>query len=236
MAQVLAARPSNNPLAHLQLRESLSLLSARVTLAQPDVETVSWTGTPASPPAQVVRKPSPDLRARLATALETRVPTSRTPLKWEGNGGNGFKTWVSEQHLLDFNPCWLDFSMFDAMKLDVMEGPVGPGESEPQTWRSAVTVGMGAAWQIHPRLALQAGYRFYENPMPAERKSGALLNATQHVLATGLSYRQGAHSLSLIYGLDLLDAADGGSISSARYGDDLASTAHLVSFLYAFDF
>ena len=83
-------------------------------------------------------------------------------------------------------------------------GPVGPGESEPQLWRSAFTVGMGAAWELQPGLALQAGYRFYENPMPTGQASGALLNATQHVIAASLGYRQGAHSLALTYGLDLM--------------------------------
>jgi hypothetical protein len=219
-----------------RLHMSEPLPSMRITLEQVDTDAVDTATARIPTVSEVVFEPTTELKARLATALTTSNSAVRQLWRLEGNGGNGVVTRFSERHAVEINPSWLDFSMFDSMKLDVMNGPIRPGETEPQLWRSAVTVGMGAAWELHRGLALQAGYRFYENPMPADRTSGALLNATQHVLATGLGYRQGAHSLALTYGLDLMDAAEGASISSARYGNNLPSTAHLVSFVYAFSF
>lgn len=181
-------------------------------------------------------KPVVDLTERLAAALQPGAGDLRGLWKFQGNGGNGFKTRVSERHILDFNPTWLDFSMFDSLNLDVTDGPVGPGQSAPQEWRSAISLGLGAEWQVHSKLAFKAGYRFYDNPMPDPAMSGALLNATQHVIAGGVRFRQGAHSLALSYGLQLLEAPGTASISSARYGDDLAPMGHLVSLAYSFAF
>lgn len=221
-------------LAQPQLRDRLAM--ARVTLDPSRLGVVAPVTTDMVLSSGVGLMPHAELIARMASALQVPPSIPRQFLRFEGNGGNGVMTWLSERQALDINPSWLDFSMFDSMKMDVMNGPVGPGESEPQLWRSAFTVGMGAAWELQPGLALQAGYRFYENPMPTGQASGALLNATQHVIAASLGYRQGAHSLALTYGLDLMATAEGASISSARHGDSLASTAHLVSFVYTFAF
>jgi len=221
-------------LSQLPLNDHLP--SVRLTLELPDQHAATPAMTGLTPIFEVGVASHAELMVRMTAALRPSDFGQKQFLKFHGNGGNGVMTWLSDHHAVDINPSWLDFSMFDSMKMDVMNGHMGPGESEPQIWRSAFTVGMGTALEIHPGLAFQAGYRFYDNPMPADRASGALLNATQHVIAASLGYRQGAHSLTLTYGLDLMATDKGASISSARYGDNLASTAHLVSFVYAFAF
>ncbi len=177
LVAVLGAGDLTAPSLRTQLTDSPSLPVARVTLAQPEVEGAGAPVATATLHDQVLPKPHAAFTARVASAWETRMPDLRQPWRFQDNGGTGFKTWVSDHHALDFNPCWLDFSMFDSMQLDVMDGPLGPGESEPPIWRSTITVGMGAEWAFHPGLALQAGYRFYDNPMPAQSTSGAFLNA-----------------------------------------------------------
>jgi long-subunit fatty acid transport protein len=155
---------------------------------------------------------------------------------FKGNGARGVKTWLSPDHVLEINPHWLGFPMFESMDLTMTDRPPGPGQSEPQEWRSAFTVGMSTDWHVSRTWALHAGYRFYDNPIPREIQSGAYPNASQHVLAVGLSLREGSHSLSMIYGADLMDPASGSGISSARHGNNLDPLAHLVSLTYSLSF
>ena len=71
--------------------------------------------------------------------------------------------------------------------------------------------------------------------MPQDVTSGAFPNASRHVAAMGMSLREGRHSVSLIYGLDMMDPAASG-ISSARHGDNIDPLAHLVACTYDFSF
>lgn len=165
-------------------------------------------------------------------------PTPRAPAPWvfKGNGARGVKTWLSEAHVLEINPRWLNFAIFDSMDLSMTDKPPGPGQSEPQQWRSTFTVGLSTDWQCTSALALHAGYRFYDNPVPSQVTSAAFPNASQHVMAVGMSLREGRHSLALIYGLDLMEASVSSGISSARQGQNLDPVAHLVSLTYGFKF
>ena len=173
---------------------------------------------------------------RQGPTLSEPVPGIPAPWVFEGNGGMGVKTWLSESHVLEINPHWLDFAMFDSMNMSMTDEAPGPGQSEPEEWRSAFTVGMATDWEIAGNMVLHAGYRFYGNPIPEDIASGAFPNANQHVIACGLSRVQGRHSVSLIYGLDIMDSPANTRISSARQGDNIDSMAHLVSLNYAFSF
>lgn len=181
---------------------------------------------------KTLRAISPTLRA----ALQSPVHNIPEPWVFQGNDGEGVKTWLSQAHTLEVNPRWLDFTMFDSMNLSVTEQPPGPGQSEPQEWRGTFTVGLSTDWQLAPAMALHAGYRFYDNPIPDDVGSGAFPNASQHVVAVGMTIREGRHSVSLIYGLDMMNPSTSSGISSARHGDNIDSLAHLASFTYSFSF
>lgn len=172
----------------------------------------------------------------IEAALEFPIPRVPAPWVFKGNGGRGVKTWLSEAHVLEINPRWLNFGMFDSMDLSMTERPPGPGQSEPQEWRSTFTVGLSTDWRFTRAVALHAGYRFYDNPVPSEITSAAFPNASQHVMAVGMSVREGQHSLALIYGLDLMEASVSSGISTARQGQNLDPVAHLVSLTYGFTF
>jgi hypothetical protein len=165
-----------------------------------------------------------------------QIPPEYARWRFEENGGDGLRTWISPSHALDFNPAWLEFAMFDSMDLDFSDRAPGPGESEPQLWRTTLTLGMGTDWQVSRTLAFHAGYRFYDNPMPDGITAGAFPNASHHVTAVSMSLRDGPHSLALIYGLDFLEPANASGISSARQGENLEPLAHLVSFTYNYSF
>lgn len=173
---------------------------------------------------------------RRVAALQRPTPPVPDPWVFEGNDVMGVKTWLSEAHALEINPAWLDFAMFDSMNMSMTDEQPGPGQSEPEEWRSAFTVGMATDWKVSATLVLHAGYRFYSNPIPEDIAAGAFPNANQHVIACGVSRVNGPHSVSLIYGMDMLEAPAGGNISSASRGDDIDSLAHLVSLSYAFSF
>ena len=178
----------------------------------------------------------PTVKRRFETALQSPTPSVPALLAFKGNGGRGVKTQLTEHHVLEINPRWLDFSMFDSMNLCMTEKPPGPGEGEPQLWRSTFTVGVAVDWHLARSLGLHAGYRFYNNPVPADISYGAFPNASQHVVAMAMTLREGPHSVALTYGLDFLVADSGSSITSARQGDDIDPLAHLVSLAYNYSF
>lgn len=175
--------------------------------------------------------------SRLASGAALQPPVPRVPDPWvfRGNGGRGVKTWLSEGHILEINPHWLGFEMFDSMDLNMTDAPPGPGEMEPQEWRSTFTVGLSTDWQVTRAMAFSAGYRFYNNPMPEDITAGAFPNANQHVLAVGIRVQQGRHSVALVYGLDMLEGATA-QITSARQNGNVDEMGHLVSFNYGFSF
>jgi long-subunit fatty acid transport protein len=172
----------------------------------------------------------------LGAALQHHAAQVPDPWVFQGNGGRGVKTWLSEGHVLEINPHWLHFGMFESMDLSMTDTPPGPGQEEPQEWRSTFTVGLSADWHLTRRLALSAGYRFYNNPMPEGITTGAFPNANQHVIAGGLRLVQGRHSLAMIYGLDLLEGGTSAGITSARQEGSLNELAHLVTLSYGFSF
>ncbi len=175
------------------------------------------------------------VRNRLEEALQSPTPRVPPPWSFRGNGGRGVKTWLSEGHILEINPHWLGFEMFDSMDLNMTDAPPGPGEMEPQEWRSTFTVGLSTDWQVTRAMAFSAGYRFYNNPMPEDITAGAFPNANQHVLAVGIRVQQGRHSVALVYGLDMLEGATA-QITSARQNGNVDEMGHLVSFNYGFSF
>ncbi len=216
--------------------QSLSAVPAETSLFNRSVEErIADTGRSSlttSPRLVDLTRASSNLGVRL------RSPEPRVPDPWvfRGNGGKGVKTWLSADHVLEINPHWLNFAMFDSMDLSMTDKPPGPGESEPQEWRSAFTVGLATDWNVTDNVALSAGYRFYENPVPDGIRQGAFPNASQHVVAASISLREGRHSLALIYGLDLMDAASSNGITSARQDGTMNALSHLVSFTYGFSF
>ena len=64
----------------------------------------------------------------LRISLESPPPQKPIPLRLEGNGGRGAKTSLSEKHVLELNPRWLDFSHFDSMDLSMTAKPLWPGQ------------------------------------------------------------------------------------------------------------
>jgi hypothetical protein len=172
----------------------------------------------------------------LAAQLESTTPRFEVPWVFQGNGAQGVKTWLSDCHALEINPAWLGFDRFESMALDMIDEAPAPGEPAPQEWRSIFTVGIATDWYVRPNLAFHAGYRFYANPIPADMPQGAYLNADQHVMAVGLSLEEGPHSLSMVYGLDVMDPSSAMGISSARHGTNLPELGHLITFNYAFSF
>jgi hypothetical protein len=172
----------------------------------------------------------------LQANLESPPPPLVAPWAFEGNGAQGVKTRLSERYSLEINPAWLAFDMFDSMQLNMMNDWGGPGVRTSQEWRNAFTVGVASDWHLTRSVAVHAGYRYYDNPIPDDVASGAYLNASQHVVAVGMSVREGRHSLSMVYGLDMMDPAASSGISSARYGNALAQLGHLVTMSYGFSF
>lgn len=148
----------------------------------------------------------------------------------------GVKTCIADQATLEINPEWLGFDMFESMKMSIMSDLPEPGDTLSQEWRNSFTVGIASDWHLSPYVALRAGYRFYANPMPDEISHGAYPNADQHVAAVSMNLTRGRHSLSLVYGINLLDPASSAGISNARYGSNIPELNHLVTFSYAFSF
>lgn len=217
------------PLSTSPLFTGLSILSPVAEDNTPTADIASHNDSP-------VQKDQTSGRATLEASLQSPVLQTRSPWQFEGNGGRGVKTWLSEAHVLEINPQWLNFAMFDSMDLSMTDQPPGPGQSEPQEWRSAFTVGMSTDWQFTQAMTMHAGYRFYDNPVPDNIASGAFPNASQHVVAMGMTLHEGRHSVSLVYGLDMMTPSSSSGISSDRHGDNIDPLAHLVSFSYGFTF
>jgi len=228
--QICSACEANRLMFQRPLFTGLSMLDRA-----PQAEARTSDPDPASSP-EPAQNPDPGNLSDFRAVLETPLPREHVPWAFVGNGGRGVKTWLSDVHVLEINPLWLNFTCFDSMDLSMTDRPPGPGQREPQEWRSTFTVGLSTDWHLTRATAVHAGYRFYNNPIPDTIPAGAFPNASQHVMAVGLSVRDGRHSLSMIYGLDVLEASGTGEITSVRHGDNIDPLAHLVAMTYRISF
>lgn len=96
---------------------------------------------------------------------------------------------------------WIQFSRFDQLPIQSPQPLLGLPTSIPQNWKDTLTLGLGAAWQIHPRWTLRTGYQYFQSPVPDYTFSPSIPDANQNVLTLGLAARLSpATSLQLAYG------------------------------------
>lgn len=96
---------------------------------------------------------------------------------------------------------WIQFSRFDQLPIQSPQPLLGLPTTIPQNWKDTVTLGLGAAWQLHPRWTLRAGYQYFQSPVPEYTFSPSIPDANQNVLTLGLAARLShATSLQLAYG------------------------------------
>lgn len=163
-------------------------------------------------------------RAHFSTRIET--PTIV---------GIGYGVQLTEAVQLEVNAEWLEFSNFKTLAIDAgANNPfIGGPVSQEQNWDNTFTIGIGGSWQVCENWRVNAGYQYYESPVPTSTFTTTIPDADQNVFTVGLQFKRGRHAIEGAYGGIFYDERN---IPAGVYAGRYDITVHLVALGYTFSF
>lgn len=98
----------------------------------------------------------------------------------------GATHWLTPKLALMLEGSWTHWSLFDhfTFKSDAV-----PTTLQPLNWRNTWMGGIGAVYQLTPKLALRSGFSYDESPVTDKTRGSRTPDADRYMLAAGLSYR-----------------------------------------------
>lgn len=161
----------------------------------------------------------------------------RTRIEFPTIVGAGYGVKVSDRVRLEVNGEWLEFSRFDALRVDAGNNAfLLPTTEVRQDWKDTFTVGVGGDWRFADHWLLRAGYQYFESPVPDETLSPSIPDANQHVVTAGLAWRYRGHALEASYGYDWYDRREVSNNQVAAFNGRYDITVHMLAFAYRFRF
>lgn len=205
-------------------------------------------------------RPAPDhsialtYRAPISVAYEGRTTLGNMPARAAGFGasasgpfstqvtfptivGAGYGWRVNDRLRLGVDLEWIQFSNFDALKLDLASNAVlFPSTTIQQDWRDTFTAGIGGDWRVCDKVKLRASYQFYKSPVPSGAFSPTIPDADQQVFTVGAVYQSGRHEVGLAYGGIFYADREITAAQNPAFNGRYEVTVHLASASYRFKF
>ncbi len=154
----------------------------------------------------------------------------------------GYGVALSDTVRVEADVEWVQHSAFDEVTLDIGNNnalaaqPATGSNTLPMDWDDTWTFGLGGDWQFAPSWMARAGYAFMPTPVPEKTLIPSVSEGDQHVLSTGLGYRNGGHAVDLALAYGIIDSRKvDENLNPAFNGDyDFRSTLVGVSYAYSF--
>jgi long-chain fatty acid transport protein len=129
----------------------------------------------------------------------------------------GYGWQATETLRLEANVEWVEHSCNDVIVLDAgnnnlllnpptVPNPLAPA-ALPQDWDDVWTVGLGLDWRFAPEWILRAGWTYLPTPVPEANMAPTLPDSDRHLLALGLGYETGRHTVDLACVVTVADDA-----------------------------
>jgi long-chain fatty acid transport protein len=124
----------------------------------------------------------------------------------------GYGWQATEALRLEANVEWVEHSRNDTIVLDaqnnnlLLNPPTVP-DPLPQDWDDIWTFGLGLDWRVAPEWILRAGWTYLPTPVPEGNMAPTLPDSDRHLLALGLGYECGRHTLDLACVVTVADDA-----------------------------
>ena len=126
--------------------------------------------------------------------------------------GAAYKAFPKLLMVLDLT--WIDWSQsfdefFFRLKngnnsgVNTLIGSSNINDTMPLKWRDRVTVRLGLEYYLSEKITLRAGYSFGKSPVPDGTLTPLSSAISEHAIALGYGYKQGAWELNIAYQYDL---------------------------------
>ena len=167
-------------------------------------------------------------------------------IEFPASAALGYSVALSRTVRVEADVEWVEFSRYDALTLDagnnnpLLHQPGDPNPMAPlslrQNWKDTWNFGVGADWDVMPKVTLRAGYMYLKSPVPSETLAPTIPDADQNVITVGAGYHPNRHSFDVAYGLNLIGDRNVAGNQDPAYNGKYETSSQLVSLSYGYTF
>jgi long-chain fatty acid transport protein len=181
--------------------------------------------------------------ARLPPPLRGITATSdfETEINFPSVVGLGYGIRVSEDVRLEANVEWVEHSRYQDLNLDVAQNNMLVGAAMgstaiPQNWDDTWTATVAGDWRFDPNWTLRAGWTYLPTPVPDDTLNPSLAEGDKNMLAVGLGFKDGPHSLDVAYIAAIADDRTISNNQNPMVNGTYEFESHLIGATYGYWF